>query len=83
LVAALTQEDSDWVLQHASELANANSMTPEIILANLSDTTQRQAYVQKFRSQPQSLRRHVFEAIDATIGDPTERAELKKLAQSG
>jgi hypothetical protein len=79
LLAALTQDDTEWVLAHGVELARSNPLNAEIILANLAKDAQRQQFIQAFRSQPAALRRDVSTAIEASIDDPDEQGRLKAL----
>jgi hypothetical protein len=76
LLAALTQDDTDWVLAHGVELTAGNPLNAEIILANLADT-QRLEFVQAFRKQPKNLQRDLSTAIDGAIDDPDEQRRLK------
>jgi hypothetical protein len=79
VLAALTRDDRDWVLQHATQLVAGNSLNAEIILANLAEAAHRQAFVQQFRTQSINTRRVISAAIDATIEKPDERSRLKAL----
>lgn len=75
LLAALTQDDTDWVLAHGVELAAANPLNAEIILANLSGLN-RMRFVELFRDQPANLLRDLSTAIDGAIDDRDERRRL-------
>ncbi len=83
LLAALTQDDTEWVLAHGVELTKANPLNAEIILANLSDDAQRTRFVQAFQGQPVALRRDVSTAIEGSIDDPDQRRQLKDSLTSG
>jgi len=76
LLAALTQDDTDWVLANGVDLMMANPLNGEIILANL-DKAQRARFVQAFRNQPAGLRRDLSTAIDSSVDDPAELRRLK------
>jgi hypothetical protein len=75
LLAALTQDDTDWVLAHGVELTTVNPLNAEIILANLADADRLQ-FVQAFRNEPEGLRRDLSTAIEGAIDDPNERRRL-------
>jgi hypothetical protein len=75
LLAALTQDDTDWVLAHGVELTTVNPLNAEIILANLADADRLQ-FVQAFRNEPEVLRRDLSTAIEGAIDDPDERRRL-------
>src|SRR5256885_1092994 len=66
LLAALTQDDTHWVLAHGIELATANPLNAEIILTNLANAD-RPHFVQMFRNQPEDLRRGLSKAIQASV----------------
>lgn len=75
LLAALTQDDTDWVLAHGVQLTKINPLNAEIILANLADGDRLQL-VQAFRNQPAELRRDLSRAIEGAIDDPDKRRSL-------
>ena len=77
LLAALTQDDTDWVLAHGVELTTANLLNAEIILANLAKEGQRLQFVRAFRKQPSALRRGVLTAIEESTDDPDEQRRLR------
>jgi len=75
LLAALTQDDTDWVIAHGLELTKVNPLNAEIILANLTNAD-RLRFLQAFRNQPEGLRRDLSKAIEGAIEDPDERRRL-------
>src|SRR5438445_3081133 len=78
LLAALTQDDTDWVMAHGVELITANPLNAEIILANLADAD-RPHFVEAFRNHPADLRRNLSTAIQASVDDPAEQRRLERL----
>jgi hypothetical protein len=79
LLAALSRDDADWVLDHGAELTTANGLNAEIILANLANGVQRKRFVEAFLGQAPALQRSVSRAIDASIDEPDERRRLTDL----
>lgn len=77
LLAALTQDDTHWVLAHGVELTTANLLNAEIILANLTKEAERLQFVRAFRKQPSVLRRGVLTAIEESTDDPEQQRRLK------
>jgi hypothetical protein len=77
LLAVLTREDTDWVLENALELAGANPLNPGIIMANL-DPSRRPEFVGTFSREPVETRHSIRSAIERKVHDP---AELKALLQ--
>jgi hypothetical protein len=79
LLAALTRDDTDWVLDQSVKLTAGNPLNPEIILANLNGRDRRKRFVGAFRGQDASVLRSVSEAIEASIDEPNEKRELTNL----
>ena len=64
LLAVLTREDTDWVLDHALQLAIANPLNAGIILANLNPN-QRRKFVGTFEGEPVATRQSIRSAIES------------------
>jgi hypothetical protein len=81
LLAVLTREDTDWVLDHSRELAAANPLNAGIIMANL-DSSQRRRFVGTFAGEPVATRQSLRSAIDSKVRDPEEQKALLRLVGS-
>jgi hypothetical protein len=80
LLAVLTREDTNWVLDHPLELASANPLNPGIILANLNPNDRRQ-FVSNFERAPVGTRQSIGSAIERKVRDPKERRALLALVR--
>jgi hypothetical protein len=78
LLAVLTREDTDWVLDHPLQLATANPLNAGIILANLKPDQRRQ-FVSTFEREPDAIRQSIRSAIEKKVQEPAERTRLERL----
>lgn len=78
LLAVLTREDTDWVLDHPLQLAVANPLNPGIILANLKPNQRRQ-FVSSFEGEPLAIRQSIRTAIEKKVQDPKEQSTLTRV----
>jgi hypothetical protein len=78
LLAVLTREDTNWVLDHALEVARANPLNAGIILANL-DASGRREFVGGFAGQPIATRDSIRLAIENKVRDPEEQKVLTRI----
>lgn len=78
LLAVLTREDTDWVLDHSLELARANPLNAGIIMANL-DSGQRRQFVGTFAGESDATRQSIRSAIEGKVEGPEEQKALLRL----
>ena len=78
LLAILTREDTDWVLDHAHELTMANPLNAGVILANLN-AKQRRHFVITFKKEADAIRQSIRSAIEGKVHDLSERTQLERL----
>jgi len=78
LLAVLTDEDTDWVLEHALQLVMANRLNAGIILANLKPD-RRHGFVGTFQTEPVEIRQSIKSAIENKVRDSEEESTLLRL----
>jgi hypothetical protein len=78
LLAVLTRDDTDWVLDHPVQLVVANPLNPGIILANLKPNQRRQ-FVTAFKGEPPAIRQSIRAAIERKVQDTKEQSTLTQL----
>jgi hypothetical protein len=78
LLAVLTREDTEWVLDNARQLALANPLNAGVILANLNPR-QRPQFVSSFGREPDAIRQSIRSAIERKVQDLSERTKLERI----
>lgn len=78
LLAVLTDEDAEWVVDNAVLLAKANPLNAGIILANL-EPNDRRKFVGSFIGEPDATRQSVRSAVERKVGDSEEQKSLLQI----
>lgn len=79
VIAAMTRADTDWVLEHAAELASADPLNPRIIILNLPSLQTREQFVNKLKGLAPTVRDSARSGISEAVKDPAERTRLESL----
>jgi hypothetical protein len=79
VIAAMTRADTDWVLEHAAELASGDPLNPRIIVLNLPSIQAREQFLTSIKGLAPRVRASARSGISEAIRDPSERTRLEGL----
>jgi len=79
ILAGLTVSDPDWVLRNLKELVDREPWRASIVLNNLEDPAQREAFARAANQSSQRGRAAAVKAVKEMIEDPAERTLLLSL----
>jgi len=79
VMAAMTRTDTDWVLEHATELASGDPLNPRIIILNLPSFHTREQFVKSLKGLAPTVRANARSAISEAVKDFAERTRLLSL----
>ena len=79
VMAAMARADTDWVLEHAAELASRDPLNPRIIILNLPSIQAREQFVTILKGLAPSVRASARSAISEAVKDQSERTRLESL----
>ncbi len=79
VMAAMTRADTEWVLEHAAELATGDPLNPRIIVLNLPTLQDREKFLTALKGLAPAVRAGARSGISDAIKDPAERAHLESL----
>lgn len=79
VLAGVTSNDTDWVIEHAPEVVQDDPARARIVLSRLTDPALRERLVRGIPRESPQLRGLMSSAVAEEIKDPAERDRLAKL----
>jgi hypothetical protein len=79
VLAGVTTNDTDWVLDHVPEVLDGDPRRAQILLFRLKDPVLRERLVRAIPRESPQLRRLLSDAVSEEVKDPAERAHLDEL----